>query len=284
MRRYALNVLNRVLALANVRVETLTRDRAEMCRFNELARTGQFDQPAYGAFRRGLLLDSTQLFATIDRQKIEIEKFSAAILNGVDYSFDNSYFSSPDTEVLYAMIHVYRPRYMVEIGCGNSTRVARQAILDHRLDTKVVAIDPHPRVDVASYADVVHRSCVEERDAKEIAGWLGPNDILFIDSSHLISIGGDVPFIYFEILPKLRPGVLVHAHDIFLPYEYPKDWVVDRNWAFNEQFLLNAILTWSDAFSIVWPGYFLQKTDPGFAKHFPYCGGRRAQSFWLLKR
>ena len=75
----------------------------------------------------------------------------------------------------------------------------------------------------------------------------------------------------------------MHIHDIFLPYEYPKDWVVDYKWGFNEQVLLNAILTWSDDFSILWPGYFLQKSDPKFAAYFPNSKGRRAQSFWMRK-
>ncbi len=229
-------------------------------------------------------MNSTRLLETIEAQKAVVAKFCAPSLNDVDYSFDNSYFSSPDTEVLYALISSYRPKRIVEVGSGNSTRVMRQAILDQGLDAKIVSIDPHPRVDVAGYADEVYRSCVEELDAEQVASWLEPNDILFIDSSHLIAIGNDVPFLYFQVLPKLSPGVLIHIHDIFLPYEYPKDWVVDYKWGFNEQILLNAILAWSNAFSIVWPGYFLQRSDPNFSNFFPYSKGRRAQSFWLRKR
>ena len=92
------------------------------------------------------------------------------------------------------------------MGSGNSTRVMRQAILDHELDARITSIDPHPRVEVAGYADEVYRSCVEELDAERVAGWLQPNDILFIDSSHLISIGNDVLFLYFQVLPEIAAG------------------------------------------------------------------------------
>jgi hypothetical protein len=159
----------------------------------------------------------------------------------------------------------------------------RQATIDHHLTTRIVAIDPHPRVDVASYADEIHRLRVEELDAEQIASRLAPNDILFIDSSHVIGTGNDVPFLYFHVLPRLKPGVIVHIHDVFLPYEYPRDWVADFKWGFNEQALLNAVLVWSNAFQILWPGYFLQKSDPDFSALFPHWDGR-AQSCWLMKK
>jgi hypothetical protein len=284
MRRYFLDLLNSFLGLCGVRVETLTRERSETRRLDDLARKGQFERPVYGAFRPELLTDFTQLMRTIDKQKSSFAKFCAPSLNSVGYSFDNDYFSSPDTEVLYTLIGTYRPKRIVEVGSGNSTKVMLQSVRDYELDTQIVSVDPHSRVDVTHLADVVHRSCVEDLDAAQVASWLEPNDILFIDSSHLIAIGSDIPFLYFHVLPRLRPGVLVHIHDIFLPYEYPKDWIVDYKWGFNEQILLNAILIWSDTFSILWPGFYLQKSNPEFSSSFPYSKGRRAQSFWLLKK
>jgi predicted O-methyltransferase YrrM len=219
----------------------------------------------------------------IAAQSPSLSKFVTPHLNPVQYSFDNAYFSSPDTEVLYALIGLHKPARIVEVGSGNSTKVMRQAIVDHGLGAKIVSIDPDPRVAIANYADEIHRCRIEELDAEQVAGWLERNDILFIDSSHMIAIGNDVPFLYFDVLPRLRPGVLVHIHDIFLPYEYPVDWIEQERWGFNEQMLLNAILTWSDDFKILWPGHFRQKSDPTFAASFPYSKGRRAQSFWLRK-
>ena len=110
MKRYVLDVLNRLLDIANLRMETLTRQRGEARRLNGLAKNGQFDKPVYGPFRQVLLEDLTWLLTSIDAKKDVYSKFSATSLNDVDYSFDNAYFSSPDTEVLYALIGFYRPR------------------------------------------------------------------------------------------------------------------------------------------------------------------------------
>jgi methyltransferase family protein len=283
MKRYLLDRLNRILEPVNVRLETLTAERAERRRLDGLVKNRHFDRPAYGAFRSSLLIDTSRIMETIAAQSSSFSKFVAPHLNDVHYSFDNSYFSSPDCEVLYALIGMHRPARIVEVGSGNSTRVMRQAILDYGLSTRIVSIDPDPRIAVATYADEIYRCRVEELEAEQIAGWLEANDILFIDSSHLIAIGNDVPFLYFEVLPRLRAGVLVHIHDIFLPYEYPLEWVENEKWGFNEQILLNAILTWSDAFKILWPGRFQQMSDPTFATSFPHSKGRRAQSFWLRK-
>lgn len=283
MKRYLLDHLNRVLGSANLRLETLTAERDETRRLDALVSEGHFDKPVYGAFRASLLMDASRIMETVAAQSLALSKFEAPHLNDVQYSFDNAYFTSPDAEVLYALIGLHRPSRIVEVGSGHSTKVMRQAIVDHHLGTKIISIDPDPRVDVAGYADEIHRSRVEELDGQQVADWLEPDDMLFIDSSHLIRIGNDVPFLYFDVLPRLRRGVLVHIHDIFLPYEYPVDWVMREKWRFDEQILLNAILTWSDAFKILWPGYFLQKSDPRFAACFPYSKGRRAQSFWLRK-
>ena len=95
--------------------------------------------------------------------------------------------------------------------------------MDKALQTAIVSVDPNPRVDVACFANEVHRARVETLEADAIAARLDAGDILFIDSSHVLAIGGDVSFLYFDVLPRLRPGVLIHIHDIFLPYEYPQE-------------------------------------------------------------
>lgn len=277
------NFVNRLLAPANVRIESLTAERVEARRLNALVQSGHFEKPVYEAFRPNLLADTAKLLKRIEMHRPAFEKFLRPELNDVAYSFANAYFSSPDTEILYAMIEMYRPMRIVEVGSGNSTKVMRQAILDHALDTKITAIDPSPRVDVRQYADEVRSSRVEELDPWEVAGWLESGDILFIDSSHIIGLASDVSFLYFQILPKLKPGVLIHAHDIFLPYEYPKEWVIDHKWRFNEQTVLNALLAWSNDFSILWPGHFLQRSNPNFDSLFPHASGRRAQSFWMKR-
>jgi len=284
MKRRALDLLNRVLEPSNVRLDTLTATRAEARRLADLALRGHFDKPVYGALPPRLFTDPTPLMEAIAADARIFAKFGAPELNDVGYSFDNDYFSSPDAEVLYTMIGLRRPKTIIEIGSGHSTRLMRQAVRDRALPTTIVSVDPDPRVDVASFADEVHRVRVETLEAGGIAARLEVDDILFIDSSHIIAIGGDVSFLYFEVLPRLRPGVLIHIHDIFLPYEYPQEWVRDHKFAFDEQLLLNGILHWSDALQVIWPGYLLQKSDPRFAACFPNANGRRAQSFWARKQ
>src|SRR5206468_5214202 len=113
---------------------------------------------------------------------------------------------------------------------------------------------------------------------------LNPGDILFIDTSHEVRVANDVAYIYANLLPRIRPGVIVHIHDIFLPYEYPKEWVFDHCNLWGEQYILQAFLSHSDSWKVLWPGYYLQKTLPNFARHFPHCRGGMAQSLWIQKQ
>ena len=130
------------------------------------------------------------------------------------------------------------------------------------------------------------QSPVEDIPASELADRLGPNDLLFIDSSHVITTGGDVLYLYLQVLPRLRPGVLVHAHDIFLPFEYPQEFIVKERWGWNEQYLLYALLIGSPDFEILWPSCCMwqshldQVRDVIVAeKSFP-----PPSSFWLRKK
>lgn len=199
------------------------------------------------------------------------------------YTFQNNYFSSPDAEVLYAIVREFRPKNIVEVGSGNSTKIMRQAILDGGLDCKLVSIDPEPRIEISDIVDKKIQKKVEDLPASSLLQVFQPDDILFIDSSHFIKTGNDVVFLYLHLLPKLPAGVLIHIHDIFLPYEYPKNWIIQKNLAFTEQYLVQAVLTFGDAFEVLWPGYYLQQTNKNFVTHLPYSAGRLAQSFWLRK-
>lgn len=86
---------------------------------------------------------------------------------------------------------------------------------------------------------------------------LSENDILFIDSSHILRIGNDVYYEYLDILPRIAPGVFVHIHDIFLPFEYPRQWVMDEYRFWNEQYLLQAFLMFNNAFKVIWAGSYM---------------------------
>lgn len=122
----------------------------------------------------------------------------------------------------------------MEVGSGNSTMFARAALTSAKATTKIVSIDPHPRADIDTLCDEVIRSGLETVDLA-LFDRLNPGDTLFIDNSHQSFMNSDVTVFMLDVLPRLKPGVLVGVHDIFLPWDYPADWV-ER--AYNEQYLL----------------------------------------------
>ena len=181
----------------------------------------------------------------------------------------NLSLESVDAEVLYCMIRHFKPRRICEIGSGCSTYLSAQAVLknreeDSRHDCELVAIEPYPgetlKAGFPGLSRLVHQE-VQDVPLSEFAK-LEENDILFIDSSHVLRIGGDVQYEYLEILPRLNRGVLVHSHDIFLPAEYPKKWVKERHRFWSEQYLLQAFLAFNDSFEVLWAGSYMHLNHP----------------------
>ena len=159
----------------------------------------------------------------------------------------NDYFEAVDAEVYHSLIRHYRPRQVLEIGSGNSTVVALRAAAMNRhegAETLVTCIEPYPepglRRSLQGAGKLIERPVQEV--GFEVFEDLSRNDILFIDSSHVAKFGSDVVFEYLEVLPRLKPGVLVHVHDIFIPFDYPRKWIVDEHKFWNEQYLLQAFL------------------------------------------
>jgi hypothetical protein len=148
-----------------------------------------------------------------------------------------------------------------------------------------VSIDPSPRREVQSVADQVICRKLEDVPASDLQDVLLSNDVLFIDSSHEIRSGNDVVSLFLRVIPGLCSGVVIHVHDIFLPFEYPREWIVENtlnvNWA--EQYLVHAMLQGSDQFEVLWPGHFLQRTLPDFDGHFSGKPVGVAKSLWLRK-
>jgi len=116
-------------------------------------------------------------------------------------------------------------------------------------------------------------------------GKLKENDILFIDSSHVLKIGSDVQYEYLDILPRLSKGVIVHVHDIFLPAEYPKEWVLKDYIFWTEQYLLQAFLAFNDSFEVLWAGHYMHLKYPNKLEDaFSYKRDERLPgSFWMRK-
>jgi len=170
----------------------------------------------------------------------------------------NGWLSPFDLASLYCLVALNHPQHYLEVGSGVSTSVARRALRDHQLRTRMISVDPQPRAEIDSLCDEVIRRPLESVDLA-LFDQLAPGDILFIDSSHRVFTNSDVTVVFLEVLPRLQPGVLVHLHDIFLPYDYPPEW---RDRYYSEQYLLAAMLLGQTSrFRIALPNTFVSH-DP----------------------
>jgi hypothetical protein len=207
------------------------------------------------------------------------------------YYVNNRAFGSVDGEVLYAMIRHLRPRRVIEIGSGFSTRLTLQALAINRDEgylCDLTAIEPFPPPDLERFAAGPLRLLHTGVQAVTLSEFseLGAGDILFIDSTHVLRIGSDVQFEFLEVLPRLKPGVVIHVHDIFLPAEYPQDWVLREHRFWNEQYVLQALLTWTRGFEVLWGGSFMHLRHPELLlRAFPsYVPDRTwPGSFWMRR-
>jgi uncharacterized UPF0146 family protein len=145
--------------------------------------------------------------------------------------WNQDWFPRLDGAAAYAMVRTLRPKRIVEVGSGHSTRFLARAVSDGSLGTRIIAIDPEPR---ASLEGLNVRWLKQPVQSAELALFerLEERDILFIDSSHQLKPGSDVEFLLQKALPSLAKGVRVHFHDIFLPDPYPLAWAWRR---YNEQ-------------------------------------------------
>ena len=138
--------------------------------------------------------------------------------------WQQSWFPRLDGLAAYAMVARYKPAQIVEVGSGHSTRFIAAAVRDLTLATRITAIDPAPRADIASLPDItIHRATVQSVD-RAVFSDLGPGDFLMIDSSHIHMPGSDVDILIGRALPTLPKGVFVQIHDILLPDAYPAQW------------------------------------------------------------
>lgn len=211
--------------------------------------------------------------------------------NKIEYCYNHGPFGPGDSEYLYNMIRLFKPGKIIEIGCGSSTLMALNALkknkeIDSAYKCEHICIEPYEHSWLKECDVKVVRNLVEDVD-KELFRSLGKNDILFIDSSHIIRPQGDVLFEYLELLPILNPGVLVHIHDIFSPKDYPDAWVKDAT-LWNEQYLLEAFLTGNKEFEIIGATNFLSHHYyEQFAAKCPVFKVKaniEPGSFWIRKK
>lgn len=196
--------------------------------------------------------------------------------NNDEYHYNNGYFESVDAEMAYCLMRRYKPARVVEIGTGFSTRVLAAALHQNQerdgIAAQLFSIDPFPaRLPKDLWGDRVVQipTGIQDIDLEFFDG-LEANDVLFIDSSHVVSVGSDVVREYLQILPRLKPGVLVHVHDIFLPSDYPREAVLKNLWFWSEQYLLQAFLSFNSSFEVLWGSSAMQIFDPKtLARCFP---------------
>jgi predicted O-methyltransferase YrrM len=164
-----------------------------------------------------------------------------------------------DIIALYSLIRKLNPSKYIEIGSGNSTKVVRRAIQDGKLKTEITSVDPYPRASIDHLADKVMRMPIEKlHDFSDFEN-LNAGDVLFIDNSHRSLPNSDVTVCFLEILPLLKSGVIVHVHDIYMPYDYPQI-MCDR--AYSEQYMLAAFILANPArYKTILPNYFISE-DP----------------------
>ena len=224
--------------------------------------------PAAVDLRDGAQLELLDLVSA--RYRNELSRFPReAPTADCPFFLNNRNFFGVDAEMLYVIVRDHRPRRIIEIGSGFSTLLSSLAIErnkeeDPLYECQFVAIEPFPRNQL--FSQCKNLSELIELPVQKVPlgrfGELGANDILFIDSSHVSRLGSDVNFELLEIVPRLRSGVLIHVHDIFIPFEYPKNWAIEEGWFWNEQYMLEAFLSFNRCFEIVWAGSYMHWKFP----------------------
>jgi len=169
-------------------------------------------------------------------------------------TWNNGFLPGLDIIGIYILLTEFKPKKYIEIGSGNSTKVAYKTKTEQNLDTEIISIDPMPRAEIDNLANKVIRKPFENIDF-DILDELNENDILFVDNSHRILPNSDSMVFYLEILPRLKKGVIVHIHDIYLPYDYPQ-FMCDR--FYSEQYgLAMYLLANPKKYDTIFPNYFI---------------------------
>ena len=209
---------------------------------------------------------------------------------GFRYNYSNPAYAWGDGSILHAMIRYFRPSRIIEVGSGWSSACTVDTVerfLDRRCD--LTFIDPHP--------DLAMKTVGQTRPGLRIIGQklqgvdlavfdaLDANDILFIDSTHVLKTGSDVCIELFEILPRLKPGVVVHFHDMFWPFEYPTSWVVEENRSWNELQAVRAFLYENRAWDILWfTDYMMHVDREMLVSTYPRMLLNSGGALWIQRR
>lgn len=219
----------------------------------------------------------------------EEQPFTSEPQKGYRYHFNNPAYSYSDGIFLHCMLRHLQPKRIIEVGSGYSSCM----MLDTRdrylsPDTQITFIEPYPEllerlIDKSDVSNTEIKKSRLQDVAIEVFEELDSNDVLFIDSTHVSKVGSDVNYIIFEILPALKPGVHVHFHDIFYPFEYPRSWV-EAGRAWTEAYILKAFLAYNSAYSVRLMNTYVQHFHNNYFKDtLPLCLQNPGASIWLRR-
>jgi hypothetical protein len=216
--------------------------------------------------------------------------FAAQPQEGVRYYFDNDAFGVGDAVILFAMLRRFRPKRLIEVGSGYSSACSLDTSERFLGGTvQMTFIEPYPALlQRVLNAEDLARSTIIAQPIQDVDlalfDTLEDNDILFIDSTHVVKTGSDVVFELFEILPRLKPGVLVHFHDVFDGFEYPLQWILKDNRSWNELYALRAFLMYNSAFEVLFfNDFFAKSCAQEIRETFPEFLANGGGSLWLRK-
>lgn len=272
-------IVNRVLSLVGLELQTTKESRSRLERLQRhyelIEECPVFPEP---------WASGPSDWATWCDRLTGLQADVRAMWEKAEVPTDNGYYMGLDAALLYSFTRSLKPQRFLEVGSGYSTRIARQAIIDGALGTKIMSIDPSPRADVHDYSDEIIRSRLEHHDWVSDVEKLRANDIFFLDSSHEVDTGNDVVEALLKIFPQLPSGVVIHIHDIFLPYDYPSDWVLGDGLVWAEQYLVQGLLCDSSRYEVLFPGYKVFRDCADLLANFPQEFIGRPQSLWLRVR
>lgn len=210
----------------------------------------------------GINLNDSAMLSVLEEIKKYREEYS-------DIYTESGYESNGDGAILYGMVRKLKPKKIIEIGSGYSTRVSSAALCKNEIEGDgggIVAIEPYPKDILINLVKKNKKITLIQKKVEELGleqfKELNPGDILFIDSSHNVKCGNDVHFIYLYLLPQIPVGTIIHAHDIRFPYEYPKNWLLDSKYFWNEQYLLQMFLAYNDSFEVLFAGNYMNEKYP----------------------
>lgn len=242
---------------------------------------------------RGLSLNKAdQLALLYDLEHLYVDiPYITENTTGLRYYFNNNTFEYSDAIFLHLLIRHFRPKRIIEVGSGFSSAVmldTNELFFNNSIDLTFIEPYAERLKRLMKPADFGRVTLVEKKlqDVETtLFGQLEAGDMLFVDSTHVSKTGSDVNVILFDLLPVLPEGVLIHFHDVFYPFEYPKDWVVGwSGFGWNEIYLLRAFLTHNDKYRIILFNTYLEYLyEDWFMEHMPLCLRDKGGSLWLMK-